>query len=182
MRPGRERPGCLLGCIRLRGGAGASMRPGRERPGCPGSRGQALLGPPRFNEAGARTPRMRRRSRSRGPRPCSFNEAGARTPRMPPHCTTPCLPRQIQGSFERSENFGLRALIRAPASPKCISRVPQYQWVTEFRAAPGIPASPTRSNRSGEMIHPVRGVDHPRSSRPAIQLRHTTTASRTMDE
>ena len=108
MRPGRARPGCFapdafVALTRL-----ASMRPGRARPGCRDGRYRAAGFPTRFNEAGARAPRMHgcpqqadrhrpaasmRPGRARPGCPAPgvradrprhrFNEAGARAPRMP---------------------------------------------------------------------------------------------------
>ena len=82
MRPGRARPGCrgaMPGGMRF---YPASMRPGRARPGCTAPDWSATDHPVRFNEAGARAPRMPATGRRpRTPRR-SFNEAGARAPRM----------------------------------------------------------------------------------------------------
>ena len=66
----------------------ASMRPGRARPGyqerCPPLPARQ----PRFNEAGARAPRILPEARYPCPPPRGFNEAGARAPRILPESAT----------------------------------------------------------------------------------------------
>ena len=57
------------------------MRPGRVRPGRGSFGGECRQArTPRFNEAGARTPRKSQLSASWRRLPRRFNEAGARTP------------------------------------------------------------------------------------------------------
>ena len=59
------------------------MRPGRGRPGCSQLPQRSSCVPLRFNEAGARTPRMQAATAAPATPSTGFNEAGARTPRMP---------------------------------------------------------------------------------------------------